>query len=1022
MVRYPILLLSSAGELLNTSRSSRSGLIVVLLLTLLLYSVGYILLYPFLLTATPILSTVPIVALAWMFGTRMGILAAALTLPLNLGLPVLTSPGELAILIVPQPWLIGSTALLFVSVITGKLADFRRSAQRELLERIRIQELAERRDIQLQTLSTITAVLTKHADFKERVGEALDLLLTVLDVGSLTLRVPAEDPDGLRLFAAASNSQGSSKAPTFASYDTIPGRSFLSGEDILIDDLALSPESAPTSLRDGLLSLVSVPVSVGDRKLGVITAAAREAGHFTPDKLEMFRNVGSNFGTLLENVGLWEAESLRRQEMEALFRIARILVGAGSFEERLTLTLNELATIAQADWVHLAVPDANKEVLNTLAKAGPLSPEIDAKATWRVGEGLTGAAYLKGVPIVTNDYAAYGQAVPSVAAQGIRSALALPIQTATWRAGVVVISSQKTDHFPQERVDLLSAIANEVGALLDNARLNDQISQDLERRRQRLEAFRAVIGMLTLELNPNSALQKLVDAIREIVGISYAALVLWDEEDHVSSWLMSGFTPQQAHAMGPPPAHSSLPGLVREKSRFIRLDNAVGYVVFDGHQTPASGSQSFLGAPINVRGVSRGVIYFVDDKPSANILDDDESLLDLFAVIAGVLLDNMELYDDVARRHATLASIQESMTEGLVVLDSNLRVIYCNQAMVTLWNLEDVKPSDLLGLPIAMALFNHSENFVAPSDAEGDILRVIDGAVEGPLVTQVEIAHPQRRDLTVTAFPIPIEHDHDMTGLLVRDVTEQRNLDRRRDAFVSTASHELRTPTSAILGHIDLLFEEVNLEPRHAEWLRRTQRNAERLSVIVDDMLSLTRIQSGKLQLDVEPLDVSHIVDEVLATIAPTTDNHEFVTSIPQDMPKILADAGKAIEIVSNLVVNAVKYSPNGGRVTISSQFDPVLRRVVFTVADQGIGIASEDLDDVFKPFHRISRGETQKVRGSGLGLSIVKGLTEMMGGEVWSQSTLNKGSAFSFTLPTEVEEAGEPEIDNADTSALKAQ
>jgi signal transduction histidine kinase len=136
--------------------------------------------------------------------------------------------------------------------------------------------------------------------------------------------------------------------------------------------------------------------------------------------------------------------------------------------------------------------------------------------------------------------------------------------------------------------------------------------------------------------------------------------------------------------------------------------------------------------------------------------------------------------------------------------------------------------------------------------------------------------------------------------------------------------------------------------------------------------------------------------------IRESTDKHEFVTDIEPDLPDALVDRDKFGQVLGNLLSNAVKYSPNGGRITISAHDEPQRHRIVVSVADEGIGIGSEDKDLLFTTFHRIQRPETRGIRGSGLGLYIAKEWTEAMGGEIWLESKLNKGSTFFVGIPTQ--------------------
>jgi len=165
----------------------------------------------------------------------------------------------------------------------------------------------------------------------------------------------------------------------------------------------------------------------------------------------------------------------------------------------------------------------------------------------------------------------------------------------------------------------------------------------------------------------------------------------------------------------------------------------------------------------------------------------------------------------------------------------------------------------------------------------------------------------------------------------------------------------------------------------------------------VDDLLNVSRIQSGQIITEQQPLDLPEVVREAVQSVA-VDEKHSVVFDFPKDLSPVVGDRDKLIQVLINLVDNAVKYSPQGGKVTIAARQEP--ERMVVSVSDQGIGIAPEDREKIFTTFSRIRRPEVEKIHGTGLGLYIVKALVELMGGEIWVESELGKGSTFFFSLP----------------------
>lgn len=352
---------------------------------------------------------------------------------------------------------------------------------------------------------------------------------------------------------------------------------------------------------------------------------------------------------------------------------------------------------------------------------------------------------------------------------------------------------------------------------------------------------------------------------------------------------------------------------------------------------------------------------------------------------------------ELEQRVAELAAIQSSMAEGLMVLDPAGNVMYSNETAKPLLGLAT---DEVHGKHIGEILGRVASEF-EPSNGMKALLDLAQSPGDSPSTVALTLERPQRRHLEVTSFHIPARDDRTMMGLLARDVTQEKELQDRRDSFVSIASHEFRTPMTTIMGFSELLLNNTDVpDSTRNDWLERIYQNSKVLASIVDNMLSVTRIQSGRLVVNIESVRLSKVVDDVLASIEPDThEAHSFEASVPQDIPDVMVDREKLTQVLINLVTNAVKYSPQGGRVTVSARTEAERGRVVVAVADEGIGVAPEDQERLFESFHRISRPETEGIRGTGL--SVVKGLVELMGGDVWVESELGKGSSFFFTVST---------------------
>ncbi|MDA0798139.1 MAG: HAMP domain-containing sensor histidine kinase [Chloroflexi bacterium] len=206
---------------------------------------------------------------------------------------------------------------------------------------------------------------------------------------------------------------------------------------------------------------------------------------------------------------------------------------------------------------------------------------------------------------------------------------------------------------------------------------------------------------------------------------------------------------------------------------------------------------------------------------------------------------------------------------------------------------------------------------------------------------------------------------------------------------------------TAILGFSELLLMRDVPEELRREWLQAINSDGRRMAAIIESLLNVSTIQSGRLEVVLEPLDLEAVLDGVITSVAAGAPERRIVVDVAAGLPAVVADSGKLVEVLSNLVGNALKYSPAGGAVSIEARTDGD-GRVVVSVTDEGLGIAASDIEQLFTSFHRVRRPETVAIRGTGLGLYIVKSLVEMMNGTIDVCSELNVGSTFRVTFPAE--------------------
>lgn len=409
-----------------------------------------------------------------------------------------------------------------------------------------------------------------------------------------------------------------------------------------------------------------------------------------------------------------------------------------------------------------------------------------------------------------------------------------------------------------------------------------------------------------------------------------------------------------------------------------------------------------IALPLKIGRISTGLIFILRPLEATTFSKMDRSTLSAFAEQAAISIQNARLAHMLAEEKSRMESILENSADGILSIDSSCRILGFNTAMekLTGYTREEVIDKDCAGVL----------NF---RDREGQRVcfeqcPMLGGPTQGgnhgeaqTIERQGKILTKDGRDIDVSIkySPVRNEEGRPVNAVAnVRDITQDRQLENLRETFLSMLGHELQTPLSIIKGYSSALSEGKWDKQTMDKGLKIIDEESDHLSRVMNRLLLATRITSGSSPLNKELVDIPNLAAKIVRRKQGLSGLHQFETDFEGGLPPVMADPAMIEEVLDNLVDNAVKYSPRGGRITISGKHEKDMVRI--TVSDEGLGIPARARRHLFERFYRVDRGSGQNIKGLGLGLFICKTIIEAHGGIISVSSREGKGSQFSFTLP----------------------
>ena len=749
---------------------------------------------------------------------------------------------------------------------------------------------------------------------------------------------------------------------------------------------------------------VIAPLVVGDRVIGVVSADNKPSRRpISPRSIEPFSSLCQNLAMALEESRLYAEARAREEETTRLYAVTRQLATSLDRERLLDVIAEQAAELTGCDAVGIFFYDVARGAL-VFHRGLHLSTELTSGLALRPGEGIAGRAYQERQPVWTRDRLtdAALRHLPAtqqlVDAAAPRAYLAVPIISREETHGVLVVYFFAPHDFTAREIQLVSTLADHAAVALQNSRLFEE-TRRREGEAKTLSDGLALLNQAARALHRTLEVDAMLDGALEELAKAFAASgallhLLADDgtlSRSVGHWLSTGQRP------GDPGRLGGLSEYVRRTRAPLLLRDVTKHPDFVHPANLAHGVRSIAAYPIMGRNelvLGVLVLYYT----TAQAFGETETrLLASYADQLATALENAGLYEETQTQRVRLAQIFDSTSDGILLVSREGEIQAANRRAGELLGFD---ASSVIGVSLSQLAAGRRSSMPDHDRVFDELVAILqdpDHGGEGDLELQ-------RSGRTVHWAGRPIKDTGGATigfTLTLHDVTHERQVSQMKTDFVSFVTHQLRTPLAGIKWMLELAAQTPQVPAEAGGYVEDARTAAERLIGLVNDLLDISRLESGKLTVALQPTSLGKITQSSLDDLGVLIRDKGLRLSVIglEGAPMVTADPQLLRQVILNLTSNALKYTPSGGDISIRIDREGSLT-ARWAITDSGIGIPKTALGRLFEKFYRAENVHTVETEGTGLGLYLVRLIIERLAGEVWCESEEGRGSAFIFTLP----------------------
>lgn len=565
-------------------------------------------------------------------------------------------------------------------------------------------------------------------------------------------------------------------------------------------------------------------------------------------------------------------------------------------------------------------------------------------------------------------------------AANLPSCCLYPLQAGEMSVGFLALASAHPRRL--ERLSREAGLARAADVLALYIRTAN-LQPDALRAQDQIELLYEVTTHLNADLSLEKVMTNVLTQAMAKVGATRGSVFLLDEQGRVTDRILcrENLAPEVSSLVIREIMERGLAAWVLEHKEGALIEDTLQdsrWMVLPDH---AGHVRSAVAVPFLRHGQVQGMLFLTHPEVG-RFRQEHLDLLTSIANQAAIAIQNARLYEWAENERRMLAAVLDSSADAILVTDPEDRIVLTNRAACQALGIEN-RPA-----PLRQVLMHP------------DLLALLERACQEEGIVNESVRLADNRTFSVSVAPVRDREGRTIGRVAVaHDITHMVELDEMKSRFVATVSHDLKAPLTAIRGFAELIKAVGPLNEDQSEFVQRIRDVVEGMTRLISSLLDLGRIEAG-LGIELQPVDLGNVMIQAKYDLALAAQEKDILVDVelPPSLPLVQGDPFRLHQVLTNLLGNAIKYTPRGGHVWIEAEVLP--SEVVVSVRDTGIGIPPADLPHVFEKFYRVQDARVADQEGSGLGLAIVKSIIGELGGRVWAESTLNKGSTFFFALP----------------------